>query len=87
LIDLRIASPHNCQLHQRLGTTIVYVTYDQTEAMSLVTKVSVMNGGVISAGQVHRISNPGDETLVLIEVQLGEYLAETDITRLDNGHV
>ena len=35
------------QLHQRLGTTIVYVTHDQTEAMSLATKIAVMNGGVI----------------------------------------
>jgi multiple sugar transport system ATP-binding protein len=35
------------QLHQRLGTTIVYVTHDQTEAMSLATKIAVMNGGII----------------------------------------
>ena len=35
------------QLHHRLGATIVYVTHDQTEAMSLATKVAVMNNGVI----------------------------------------
>ncbi len=35
------------QLHQRLGTTIVYVTHDQIEAMTLATKIAVMNGGVI----------------------------------------
>ncbi len=35
------------QLHHRLGTTIVYVTHDQTEAMSLATKIAVMNNGVI----------------------------------------
>lgn len=35
------------RLHQRLGTTIVYVTHDQIEAMTLATKVAVMNGGVV----------------------------------------
>jgi multiple sugar transport system ATP-binding protein len=35
------------QLHHRLGTTIVYVTHDQTEAMSLATKIAVMNNGII----------------------------------------
>jgi multiple sugar transport system ATP-binding protein len=33
------------RLHERLGTTIVYVTHDQIEAMTLATKVAVMKGG------------------------------------------
>lgn len=35
------------RLHQRLGTTIVYVTHDQTEAMTLGTRIVVMNGGIV----------------------------------------
>jgi len=35
------------KLHLRLGATIVYVTHDQVEAMTLATKVVVMSGGVI----------------------------------------
>src|SRR5450755_2597080 len=35
------------RLHQRLGTTIVYVTHDQIEAMTLATRIAVMNKGVI----------------------------------------
>ena len=35
------------QLHQRLGTTIIYVTHDQTEAMTLGTRIVVMKDGVI----------------------------------------
>jgi multiple sugar transport system ATP-binding protein len=35
------------RLHDRLGTTIVYVTHDQIEAMTLGTKVAVMREGVI----------------------------------------
>ena len=35
------------RLHQRLGTTIIYVTHDQTEAMTLGTRIVVMNGGIV----------------------------------------
>ena len=35
------------RLHDRLGTTIVYVTHDQIEAMTLGTQVAVMRDGVI----------------------------------------
>jgi multiple sugar transport system ATP-binding protein len=34
-------------LHQRLGTTTVYVTHDQVEAMTLADKIVVLNGGRI----------------------------------------
>ena len=35
------------RLHQRLGTTIVYVTHDQIEAMTLATRIAVMKDGVV----------------------------------------
>lgn len=35
------------KLHQRLGATIVYVTHDQVEAMTLATRIVVMKGGVV----------------------------------------
>jgi multiple sugar transport system ATP-binding protein len=35
------------RLQNRLGTTTVYVTHDQTEAMTLGDRVAVMRGGVI----------------------------------------
>jgi multiple sugar transport system ATP-binding protein len=35
------------ELHQRLGTTIVYVTHDQIEAMTMADKIVVMNGGKV----------------------------------------
>jgi multiple sugar transport system ATP-binding protein len=34
-------------LHQRLGTTIVYVTHDQVEAMTMADKIVVLHGGVV----------------------------------------
>jgi multiple sugar transport system ATP-binding protein len=35
------------KLHRRLGVTTVYVTHDQTEAMTLGQRVAVLNGGVL----------------------------------------
>jgi multiple sugar transport system ATP-binding protein len=32
-------------LHRRLGATFVYVTHDQIEAMTMATKIAVLNGG------------------------------------------
>ncbi|MEM7032872.1 MAG: sn-glycerol-3-phosphate ABC transporter ATP-binding protein UgpC [Chloroflexota bacterium] len=35
------------KLHQRLGTTFIYVTHDQTEAMTMADRIAVMNLGVL----------------------------------------
>ena len=35
------------KLHKKLGTTFIYVTHDQTEAMTLGTRIVVMKDGVI----------------------------------------
>ncbi len=34
-------------LHKRLGTTFVYVTHDQTEAMTMGERIAVMKDGII----------------------------------------
>jgi mannose-6-phosphate isomerase-like protein (cupin superfamily) len=35
-------------------------------------------------GEKHRLTNIGDIELVLVEVQVGDYLGEDDIVRLDD---
>lgn len=35
------------KLHQRLGTTTIYVTHDQTEAMTMATRLVVMKDGLV----------------------------------------
>jgi multiple sugar transport system ATP-binding protein len=43
---LRVETRANiARLHQRLGTTTVYVTHDQVEAMTMGTRIAVMNLG------------------------------------------
>ena len=41
------------RLHRRLGATIVYVTHDQTEAMTLADRIVVLN-----AGRIEQIGTP-----------------------------
>ena len=38
----------------------------------------------ISVGAAHRVENPGEDLLVFIEVQRGNYLGEDDIVRLQD---
>jgi multiple sugar transport system ATP-binding protein len=41
------------KLHQRLGTTFVYVTHDQVEAMTMGTRICVLN-----AGELQQVDTP-----------------------------
>lgn len=41
------------RLHQRLGTTFIYVTHDQTEALTMGTRIAVL-----SAGYLQQIDSP-----------------------------
>jgi mannose-6-phosphate isomerase len=40
----------------------------------------------VPAGTAHRIHNTGDDDLVFIEVQHGDYFGEDDIVRLDDDY-
>jgi len=43
------------ELHKRLGSTMIYVTHDQVEAMTMADKIVVLN-----AGQIEQIGTPLD---------------------------
>jgi len=43
-VDMRVEIK---KLYQKLGATIIYVTHDQVEALTLSTRIAVMNHGVI----------------------------------------
>ena len=48
------------KLQRRLGTTMVYVTHDQTEAMTLGDRLAVMRSGIMQqVGSPHELyENP-----------------------------
>ena len=53
------------ELHRRLGTTMIYVTHDQVEAMTLADKMVVMNGGrVQQAGRPLALYDDPDNRFV-----------------------
>ncbi|WP_395703447.1 ABC transporter ATP-binding protein [Aquabacterium sp.] len=53
------------KLHQRLNASIVYVTHDQIEAMTLATRIAVMKGGVLQQlGTPHEVYNRPANTFV-----------------------
>ncbi len=43
------------KLHQSLGTTFIYVTHDQVEALTMATRIAVMKDGIL-----HQIGTPGE---------------------------
>jgi multiple sugar transport system ATP-binding protein len=54
-VDMRIEIK---RLHQTTGTTIVYVTHDQIEAMTLATRIAVLKDGELQqVGSPHEVYN------------------------------
>ena len=51
-------------------------------------EISVLRGSVIEieVNEIHRIQNTGQELLVFIEIQFGDYLGEDDIVRLQDDY-
>src|SRR6266480_2960341 len=46
--QLRVATRAEIiDLHQRIQTTVIYVTHDQTEAMTMGSRIAVLNAGII----------------------------------------
>jgi glycerol transport system ATP-binding protein len=72
------------ELHQRVGTTMIYVTHDQTEALTFADQVVVMNAGeVVQVGTPQELFEQPRHTFV------GHFIGSPGMnvlpTRLDNG--
>ena len=46
-LDAKLRAAMRTELHKRLGTTFIYVTHDQTEAMTMASRIVVMKDGLI----------------------------------------
>ena len=61
-LDLKLRKEMQLELkdlQQRTGTTFVYVTHDQEEAMTMSDRIAVMNGGVVEQLATPRSSTGG----------------------------
>ena len=67
------------QEHWIVVEGIAKVTID--EDVKLVTEGQSV---YVPLGAIHRMENPGQVSIVLIEVQIGTYLGEDDIIRYDD---
>jgi multiple sugar transport system ATP-binding protein len=65
-------------LHRRIGKTIVYVTHDQIEAMTLATRIVVMNKGVIQ-----QIGSPSDVYSKPANLFVARFIGTPAITLLE----
>ena len=74
------------RLHQQTGTTIVYVTHDRIEAMTLATKIAVLKDGELQqAGSPNEIYNmPNNLFVADFMGSLAMNLSEGKVVR-DNG--
>jgi len=73
------------QKHSR--RTEHWVVVQGTAKVTLDDREIVVEAGEaidIGIGSAHRVENPGEQTLLFIEVQRGDYLGEDDIVRLQD---
>ncbi|MGB1347009.1 MAG: ABC transporter ATP-binding protein, partial [Pseudomonadales bacterium] len=61
-VDMRVELAH---LHKELGATMIYVTHDQVEAMTMADRIIVLNGGVVEqVGTPNEVYNTPASTFV-----------------------
>src|SRR5512146_1868433 len=68
------------QIHRDVGTTFVYVTHDQEEAMSMATRIAVMNEGRIDqVGTPHEIYHRPTSAFV------ADFIGESNFIEVEVG--
>lgn len=67
-------------LHRRLGRTMVYVTHDQLEAMTMSTRIAVMRGG-----EIQQVAAPADIYARPANLFVAEFIGSPTMSIL-NGH-
>jgi spermidine/putrescine transport system ATP-binding protein len=96
-LDVKLRKQMQLQLkaiQHDVGTTFVYVTHDQEEALAMSDRIAVMNGG-----QVEQIGSPREiytrpqtafvadfiGSLNVLELRVDELVGDYAVTRLDDG--
>jgi mannose-6-phosphate isomerase-like protein (cupin superfamily) len=81
-------NPGGClslQRHQQRDEHWTIVQGSPTITLNETKKVFQANEQIfIPRGDIHRIHNTGDEEVIIIEIQYGDYLGEDDIERLED---
>ncbi len=75
-LDLKLRKAMQVELsriHRQVGTTFVFVTHDQEEALSMSTRIAVMSGG-----QVHQTGAPRDIYLHPVDRFVADFIGESN---------
>ena len=84
-IEIKPNESLSLQMHKyRAEHWIVVNGTAKVEIDSKVTHLSKNQSIYVPLGSKHRLSNPGESLLTIIEVQSGDYLGEDDIVRFDD---
>jgi spermidine/putrescine ABC transporter ATP-binding subunit len=74
------------EIQQRLGMTVLYVTHDQEEAMSMSDRIAIMN-----RGRIDQVGPPGEVYEQPVNPFVGRFLGEANLIEgtvtADGGHV
>ena len=74
-IDMRVELK---RLHMETGTTIIYVTHDQLEAMTMSTKVALFR-----AGEIAQIATPQELYTNPIDIETADFIGSPRINMID----
>tara|TARA_Y100000589_G_scaffold322170_1_gene354664 strand:+ start:3623 stop:5068 length:1446 start_codon:yes stop_codon:yes gene_type:complete len=86
-LEINPKSSLSLQLHHKRAEH--WIVVKNTAKVEINGKISFLKENesiYVPLGSKHRLSNPGDETLILIEVQSGTYLGEDDIVRFKDNY-
>ena len=78
-IDMRVELK---RLHKETGTTIVYVTHDQVEAMTMSTKVALFK-----AGEIAQVATPLELYTNPIDIETADFVGSPRINLIDGTGV
>lgn len=87
LIEVRPGQAISLQYHHRRAEHWIVVR--GTPRITIGTEARsyrVNETAFVDAGAVHRLENPTDEMAAIVEVQIGSYLGEDDIVRLEDRY-
>ena len=79
--SLSLQMHHHRSEHWVVVSGMARITNDESQIL-----IQTNESTFISAGQKHRLENPGLISCVMIEVQCGQYLGEDDIVRFDDQY-
>ena len=84
-IEVNPGASLSLQLHKKRAEH--WIVVEGLAKVEINEKEFILNANqscFVPVGVKHRLSNPGEKNLIIIEVQSGEYLGEDDIIRFDD---